>query len=38
MRWEKLRPLVAKIDGTYNQARSEIEAFKRFIEEVPGTT
>jgi hypothetical protein len=27
MRWEKLFPLVAKVDPTYNQARAKIEAF-----------
>lgn len=32
MRWEKLFPLVAKVDPTYNQARDEINAFVRFIE------
>lgn len=38
MRWEKLCPLVAKVDQTYNQARNEIEAFLRFIEEDARTT
>ena len=32
MRWEKLAPLIAKVDQTYHQARIEIEAFVRFIE------
>jgi hypothetical protein len=32
MRWEKLAPLIAKVDHTYQQARLEIEAFLRFIE------
>ena len=32
MRWEKLAPLIAKVDQTYEQARVEIEAFVRFIE------
>lgn len=38
MRWEKLYPLVAKVDQTYHQADGEIEAFRRFIEEGAGTT
>lgn len=38
MRWEKLSPLVAKVDRTYNQARGEIEAFMSFIEKDAGTT
>ena len=33
MRWDKLAPLVAKVDGTYNLARTEIESFVRFIED-----
>lgn len=32
MRWEKLAPLIAKVDQTYDQARVEIETFVRFIE------
>ena len=32
MRWEKLAPLIAKVDQTYDRARVEIEAFMRFIE------
>lgn len=32
MRWEKLVPLIDKIDGTYKQARAEIEAFAQFLE------
>jgi hypothetical protein len=38
MRWEKLYPLVTKVDQTYDQARGEIEAFLRFVEEGAGTT
>jgi hypothetical protein len=33
MRWEKLFPLIAKVDRTYDQTRAEIGAFVRFIEE-----
>jgi hypothetical protein len=33
MRWDKLFPLIAKVDRTYNQAKVEIEAFVRFIDE-----
>jgi hypothetical protein len=32
MRWDKLAPLIAKVDQTYDWARAEIEAFERFIE------
>ena len=32
MRWEKLAPLIAKVDQTYDQARAEIEAFVRYAE------
>ncbi|SPE29688.1 conserved hypothetical protein [Candidatus Sulfopaludibacter sp. SbA3] len=32
MRWEKLHPLVAKIDRTYERTRSELEAFALFID------
>jgi hypothetical protein len=32
MRWEKLFPLIAKVDRTYNEARDEIGAFLLFIE------
>ena len=32
MRWEKLSPLIAKVDPTYELAKGEIEAFVRFIE------
>lgn len=38
MRWEKLAPLIAKVDQTYNRARAEIEAFVRFIEGSSGST
>ena len=33
MRWEKLHPLLAKVDRTYQQARSELDAFATFIEQ-----
>lgn len=33
MRWEKLHPLLAKVDRTYQQARNELEAFATFIEQ-----
>ena len=32
MRWEKLAPLIANVDQTYDRVRVEIEAFVRFIE------
>ena len=32
MRWEKLSPLVAKVDPTYRQTEAEIGTFVRFIE------
>jgi hypothetical protein len=38
MRWEKLFPLIAKVDRTYNQARSEIENFVHFIDQDAGPT
>jgi len=31
MRWEKLVPLIAKVDHTYEQARREIEGFLDFV-------
>ncbi len=31
MRWEKLAPLVAKVDQTYSQVRQEIESFRQFL-------
>ena len=33
MRWNKLQPLVAKVDSTYMHARSELEAFADFAEQ-----
>lgn len=36
MRWEKLFPLIAKVNQTYDDAKSEIEAFVIFIEESTG--
>jgi hypothetical protein len=38
MRWDKLHPLIAKVDTTYEHARSQIEAFTAFIEQQTGTT
>jgi len=38
MRWEKLAPLIAKVDQTYDRARVEIEVFVRFIEGGSGPT
>jgi hypothetical protein len=38
MRWQKLYPLVAKVDATYNEVRDEIQAFSRFVENDPATT
>ena len=35
MRWEKLSPLVAKVDPTYEQTSAEVEAFVRLIEAEP---
>jgi hypothetical protein len=32
MRWEKLMPLLAKVDQTYKQTEAEIGTFARFIE------
>jgi hypothetical protein len=32
MRWEKLVPLISKVDRTYNQTRNEIGAFVRFLD------
>jgi hypothetical protein len=32
MRWDKLSPLVAKVDETYGQVRQELEAFQRFLQ------
>jgi hypothetical protein len=31
MRWDKLAPLVAKVDQTYLQARQELENLHRFL-------
>jgi hypothetical protein len=36
MRWDKLRPLVTKVDSTYEDARSELEAFADFVEQQTG--
>jgi hypothetical protein len=33
MRWEKLMPLLAKVDQTYKQTEAEIGTFVRFIED-----
>jgi hypothetical protein len=32
MRWNKLIPLIAKVDQTYDRARTEILDFVRFVE------
>lgn len=32
MRWEKLMPLLARVDLTYKQTEAEIGRFVRFIE------
>ncbi len=32
MRWEKISPLVSKVDGTYNQTSDEVGAFLGFIQ------
>ncbi len=36
MRWEKLYPLVAKVDRTYERVRSELEVFADFIDQHAG--
>jgi hypothetical protein len=36
MRWEKLFPLIAKVDQTYDDAKREIQAFVIFIGESTG--
>lgn len=36
MRWDKLYPLLAKVDSTYDRARNELEAFISFAEQQPG--
>lgn len=36
MRWNKLHSLVAKVDSTYEHARSELEAFAAFVEQKDG--
>ena len=36
MRWEKLYPLVAKVNGTYECVKGEIEAFVEFIDQHGG--
>ena len=38
MRWEKLSPLIGKVDRTYDQVRIETGAFVRFIEGSAGPT
>jgi hypothetical protein len=35
MRWEKIAPLVAKVERTYDQTQAEIGAFLCLIEEKP---
>ena len=32
MRWDKLSPLVAKVDQTYLQTRQELETFQEFLQ------
>lgn len=32
MRWEKIAPLIDRVDHTYERARAGIEVFVRFIE------
>jgi hypothetical protein len=32
MRWEKLSPLIARVDVTHAQAKQQIEDFIRFLE------
>ena len=35
MRWDKLSPLVAKVDQTYVQTRQELETFRTFLQSQP---
>jgi hypothetical protein len=35
MRWEKLAPLMAKVEETYDQTEAEIRAFLRFVAAKP---
>jgi len=37
MRWEKLCPLVVKVDRTYERATNELEAFANFIDQHAGS-
>ena len=37
MRWEKLSPLVAKVDRAYEHAKSELETFAGFLEQKAAT-
>jgi hypothetical protein len=32
MRWDKLSPLLVKVDPTYRQVRHELEAFLKFVQ------
>lgn len=36
MRWDKLQPLVARVEDTYEHAKSEFEAFATFVEQQSG--
>ena len=36
MRWDKLYPLIGKVDITYTRARIELEAFTTFVEHQTG--
>jgi hypothetical protein len=36
MRWEKLAPLISKVDWKYDRAKVEIEVFVRSIEDAAG--
>ena len=35
MRWDKLSPLVAKVDQSYVQTRQELETFQTFLQSKP---
>ena len=37
MRWEKLAPLIAKVDRTYDDTREQFEAFVVFVEKDAGS-
>jgi len=34
MRWDKLYPLVMRVDATFSQVNEELKAFQNFVENV----